>query len=665
MDSLELRPLRRAAGTVRLPGSKSISNRVLLPAALAQGETEVDGLLDADDTRVMREALSRLGVSFSGNSVKGVGGPFPVKAAELFLGNAGTAFRPLTAALAFSGGEYRLSGVPRMHERPIGDLVDALRGIGAGIDYAGKEGFPPLAIHPGKISLEKLRVRGDVSSQFLTALLMALPLSGKAARVEVQGELISKPYVEITLNVMKRFGVDVRRTGWRYFDISAGAYRSPGSIYVEGDASSHPVWRDAHAALDCTKRLVHLARKTGKRIHILHISTKEEIEYVDSIYADVNWLICGWADDRLGLKPKGKTPEAIPVNGKADFHLGPITRHPAPGRDLEPFYASDYFDPLYQYALVLIRKGKAYVCDLSPEDTEAYRGAPDRPGKESPFRNRGIEEIRELRETVKYAPAASRFDFAGWAAARAKPMRVLEFVPRDGTGGRLVAANGARAGLAVSPTTARAEAAQEDEEGSLETLRATLSKLSTDEITISVKHAAVGGPNIAPRSDGPIAECVAHAPGGPTHVLLSDREAEHLPGCNMAFRRSCLQAIGGFDPQFRVAGDDVDICWQLQRQGWTLGFSPAAVVWHHRRNSVRDYLRQQKGYGKAEALLERKWPEKYNLAGHLKWNGRVYGIPSVRWRPDRIYHGSWGLAPFQSLYQPVPGTIQSVLMMPE
>jgi 3-phosphoshikimate 1-carboxyvinyltransferase len=238
VDSLELKPASRAAGTVRLPGSKSISNRVLLLAALAQGATELDGLLDADDTRVMREALARLGVSFEGNTVKGVGGPFPVKQADLFLGNAGTAFRPLTAALAFSGGEYRLSGVPRMHERPIGDLVDALRGIGARIDYLGKEGFPPLAVHPGRLSLEKLRVRGDVSSQFLTALLMALPLAGKPARVEVQGELISRPYVEITLNVMKRFGIEVKRTGWRYFDVPAGAYRSPGKIYVEGDASS-------------------------------------------------------------------------------------------------------------------------------------------------------------------------------------------------------------------------------------------------------------------------------------------------------------------------------------------------------------------------------------------------------------------------------------------
>ena len=238
MDSIELAPARRAAGTVRLPGSKSISNRVLLLAALAAGDTDVSGLLDADDTRVMREALGKLGVKFSGSTVEGVAGPFPVKEAELFLGNAGTAFRPLTAALAFCDGTYRLSGVPRMHERPIGDLVDALRGIGARIDYEDKEGFPPLVVHAAKPRLENLKVRGDVSSQFLTSLLMALPLSRRAARVEVQGELISKPYVEITLNVMRLFGVEVKRSGWRWFDVPAMAYLSPGKVFVEADASS-------------------------------------------------------------------------------------------------------------------------------------------------------------------------------------------------------------------------------------------------------------------------------------------------------------------------------------------------------------------------------------------------------------------------------------------
>jgi 3-phosphoshikimate 1-carboxyvinyltransferase len=236
--TLDLKPVRRAEGTVRLPGSKSISNRVLLLAALAEGETQISGLLDADDTRVMREALAALGVVFAGNTVKGVAGPFPVKKAELFLGNAGTAFRPLTAALAFSDGEYRLGGVPRMEERPIRDLVDGLRGIGARIDYLKNEGYPPLAVHPADISRADPSVRGDVSSQFLTSLLMALPLLERASRVRVQGELISKPYVEITLNVMQRFGVDVRRSGWKAFDVPAAFYRSPGRIFVEGDASS-------------------------------------------------------------------------------------------------------------------------------------------------------------------------------------------------------------------------------------------------------------------------------------------------------------------------------------------------------------------------------------------------------------------------------------------
>jgi len=238
-EVLELKAAHRAAGTVRLPGSKSISNRVLLLAALAAGDTKVTGLLDAEDTLVMRKALSALGVSFDRETVLGAGGPFPVKRAELFLGNAGTAFRPLTAALAMCGGEYRLSGVPRMHERPIGDLVDALRGIGARIDYEGKDGFPPLLVHPGEINVEKkLRVKGDVSSQFLSALLMALPLTGRTARVDVVGELISKPYVEITLNVMRRFGLQVRRDGWKSFEVQGATYVSPGKIFVEGDASS-------------------------------------------------------------------------------------------------------------------------------------------------------------------------------------------------------------------------------------------------------------------------------------------------------------------------------------------------------------------------------------------------------------------------------------------
>jgi cellulose synthase/poly-beta-1,6-N-acetylglucosamine synthase-like glycosyltransferase len=185
---------------------------------------------------------------------------------------------------------------------------------------------------------------------------------------------------------------------------------------------------------------------------------------------------------------------------------------------------------------------------------------------------------------------------------------------------------------------------------------------------LSTEHAGVGGPNIAPPGDGPIAECVASAPGGPVHVLLSDQEAEHIPGCNMAFRKTHLKAIGGFDPQFRIAGDDVDVCWRLQQRGWTLGFSPAAVVWHHRRNSVRAYWRQQKNYAQAEALLEKKWPEKYNAIGHLTWAGRLYGRGLTRMRGQhrrRIYHGIWGSALFQSVYQPTAGTLETLVLMPE
>jgi O-antigen biosynthesis protein len=181
-------------------------------------------------------------------------------------------------------------------------------------------------------------------------------------------------------------------------------------------------------------------------------------------------------------------------------------------------------------------------------------------------------------------------------------------------------------------------------------------------------HVGIGGPNLPPPGDGLIADCVANAPGGPVHVLLSDTEAEHIPGCNMAFRKTALQAIGGFDPQFRTAGDDVDVCWRLHQQGWTIGFSPAAMVWHHRRNAVRTYWKQQQGYGKAEALLEKKWPEKYNALGHLSWAGRLYGRGSTRvtsWSGGRIYQGTWGSALFQSIYAPAPGFWGSLPSMPE
>lgn len=246
MEHLDLAPIARAEGSIVLPGSKSISNRTLLLAALAEGVTEVLGLLDSDDVTVMLAALGQLGVHIQrhGDSrnftVSGVAGPFPVKSGNFFLGNAGTAFRPLTAALALSGGDYQLSGVPRMHERPIGDLIDALRGLGAQVAYTGNPGYPPLTLSPAQgTGADQVAVRGDVSSQFLTALLMALPLTGRRVTVQVIGELISKPYIDITLNLMARFGVTVERDGWAAFTVDGSQrYHSPGVIHVEGDASS-------------------------------------------------------------------------------------------------------------------------------------------------------------------------------------------------------------------------------------------------------------------------------------------------------------------------------------------------------------------------------------------------------------------------------------------
>ena len=246
---LDLPPLLAAGGTVRLPGSKSISNRVLLLAALAEGTTRVHDLLDSDDTRVMLDALAALGCGLrregSELQVDGLGGAVRTKQAQLFLGNAGTAMRPLTAALALLGGDFELRGVPRMHERPIGDLVDALVQLGCQVEYLGNPGYPPLRIRPvphAHLQLDApIRVRGDVSSQFLTALLLALPLAAQArpVAIEVVGELISKPYVEITLNLLARFGIAVQREGWERFTIPAGSrYRSPGEIHVEADASS-------------------------------------------------------------------------------------------------------------------------------------------------------------------------------------------------------------------------------------------------------------------------------------------------------------------------------------------------------------------------------------------------------------------------------------------
>jgi 3-phosphoshikimate 1-carboxyvinyltransferase len=287
---LDLPPLSRAGGTVMLPGSKSISNRVLLLAGLADGETRVHDLLDSDDTRVMQVALRALGCAVTQDgevcAVRGVGGKLKEHDGKLFLGNAGTAMRPLTAALALlaarDGGRFELSGVARMHERPIGDLTGALRQLGCRIDDLGNPGYPPLAVSgPSPLALSQpIRVRGDVSSQFLTALLLALPLVSDqgAITIDVEGELISKPYVEITLALLARFGISIERDGWQRFVVPAGsAYRSPGDVHVEGDASSASYFV-ALGAIAATKKPVRIEG-------VGHDSIQGDIRFIEAARA--------------------------------------------------------------------------------------------------------------------------------------------------------------------------------------------------------------------------------------------------------------------------------------------------------------------------------------------------------------------------------------------
>jgi 3-phosphoshikimate 1-carboxyvinyltransferase len=296
---LDIPPLAGAAGTLVLPGSKSISNRVLLLSALSQGTTTVHDLLDSDDTRVMLDALKALGcgVRQTGKSVEidGLGGQPGNRKADLFMGNAGTAIRPLTAALAVMGGDYELRGIPRMHERPIGDLVDALRQLGCHIDYLGQDGFPPLRIGEPTLALDApIQVRGDVSSQFLTALLMALPLVARRDIViEVVGELISRPYIEITLNLLQRFGIQVRREAWQRFTIPAGSqFKSPGTLHVEADASSASYFIALGAIATGTKK------QNGIRIEGVGASSIQgDIRFIEAarmmgaqVLSGPNWL---------------------------------------------------------------------------------------------------------------------------------------------------------------------------------------------------------------------------------------------------------------------------------------------------------------------------------------------------------------------------------------
>lgn len=246
MEKLFLPKKAKAQGEVIIPGSKSISNRILLLAAMTEGETLIHNLLKSDDTERMLEALTQLGIEVNlvdettrTFRVKGSGRGFPNKKADLFLGNAGTAFRSLTAALAINGGEYELSGIPRMHERPIKDLVDALQALGFKIDYLGNTGYPPLKVGGGSLQKHQVSIKGNVSSQYLTALLMTLPKLQQKIEIVIDGELISKPYIEITLILLRAFGVEISHDNYQKFMIPDNAnYQTPGEFYVEGDASS-------------------------------------------------------------------------------------------------------------------------------------------------------------------------------------------------------------------------------------------------------------------------------------------------------------------------------------------------------------------------------------------------------------------------------------------
>jgi 3-phosphoshikimate 1-carboxyvinyltransferase len=317
---LDLAPMSRAEGVVALPGSKSISNRTLLLAALAAGDTKLDGLLDADDVDRMQDALKVLGIGVErmGDTrdfiVHGQGGVIPVKTARLALGNAGTALRPLTAVLALAGGRYEISGVARMHERPVGDLVDALRVLGADIRYLGNAGFPPLGIEPGNAGgagvPDRVSVRGDVSSQFTSALLMALPLvTAKGARgltVDIAGELISKPYVAITTHLMGRFGVAVEQDDWRSFRVPAGArYASPGLIHVEGDASSASYFLAAGAIGGGPVRVTGVGRH----------SIQGDVAFADVLARMGATIHSGddWIEARAGRALDGMTIDCTPI----------------------------------------------------------------------------------------------------------------------------------------------------------------------------------------------------------------------------------------------------------------------------------------------------------------------------------------------------------------
>ena len=247
MNEIKLKASQQVRGCIKLPGSKSITNRVLLMAALGTGVTKLIDPLRSEDTDQMINALIKLGVSVEEVNndkkiieIKGAEHNFPNKNTNLFLGNSGTTFRPLAAVLAMMRGDYYLSGIERMHERPIKDLVDALEQMGSSIRYEQNHGYPPITINNSSIEIsEPIQIKGDISSQYLTALLIAGPISNNEFNIEVIGDLISKPYIDITLKLLKKFNIFYNNDNWRLFSLKKDSvYRNPTKIFVEGDASS-------------------------------------------------------------------------------------------------------------------------------------------------------------------------------------------------------------------------------------------------------------------------------------------------------------------------------------------------------------------------------------------------------------------------------------------
>ena len=312
MEQLRLEPISRVNGSVTLPGSKSLSNRILLLAALANGTTVVENLLDSDDIRHMLGALQLLGVNVSLNqertvaTVQGVGGVFKTPREPLFLGNAGTAYRPLTAVLAAVAGEYELIGEPRMEERPIGHLVDALQALGGDITYSKNKDYPPLKIIGGQINGGEVAIDGSISSQFLTALLMAAPLFNGDTKITIKGTLVSKPYIDITLDVMARFGIEVEHSNYATFTVKGGQqYQSLERIMVEGDASS-------------ASYFVAAAAIAGGEIEIKGVGAKSVqgdigfAKVMEQVGAKIDWY-----DERLVVR-KGQLNGDIDANAIPD-----------------------------------------------------------------------------------------------------------------------------------------------------------------------------------------------------------------------------------------------------------------------------------------------------------------------------------------------------------